>query len=409
MLPEKFRKRLYTCMRDGYCRVMTQHELGSEKVCPIREYDSPWEHRHATGKCTIARALYDGEIELSAEIAELFYMCTLCGNCREHCIAYYPYMKGYCETPNLDTVELFEEIRAELVKQGFGPLKEHQYFKKSIMSYGNPYQQPRTARTRWVRKLGKDFAVKKLNKNDRADVLYYAGCTASYNQEIQAMVRNTVKILSSGGVDFGILGDDETCCGSVLKRIGETEAFEKQAKANIELINSTGVETVVTSCAGCYKTITQDWPRFGSLKPRVLHTVEMINELMKQEKLKLMKGAHDRKVVTYHDPCHLGRHTRVFDAPREVLDRLPDLKLVEMYPTREFGFCCGAGGGVMSGFSDLAAKIASGKVQKAVEAGADILTSACPFCLANLTQGNRIAETQVKEIVDITDLVSRSL
>ena len=127
MFPEKFRKHLYTCMRDGYCRDMTCHELGSEKVCPIREFDSPWEHRHATGKLTIARALYDGELEISEEVAELFYMCSLCGSCREHCIAYYPYMRGYCETPNLDTVELFEAIRAELVQQGFGPLKEHRH------------------------------------------------------------------------------------------------------------------------------------------------------------------------------------------------------------------------------------------------------------------------------------------
>ena len=174
------------------------------------------------------------------------------------------------------------------------------------------------------------------------------------------------------------------------------------------MINATGVETVVTSCAGCYKTIKQDWPQFGTLKPRVLHTVEMIRELMEKGKIEFTRGKNDKKIVTYHDPCHLGRHCRVFDAPREILDRLPHLKLVEMYPTREFAMCCGAGGGVMSGFSDLAVKIAAGKIQKAVEASADILTSACPFCLSNLNQGNRIAKTQVKEIADITDLILQS-
>jgi heterodisulfide reductase subunit D len=410
MLPERFRKPLYVCMRDGYCRVMTCHEQGFEKICPIREFESTWEYRHATGKCIIARGLYDGEIELTEEVAKVFYMCTLCGNCREHCIAYYPFMKGYSEEKNLDTVELFEEIRAELVKQGFGPLKQHELFTKSIINYENPYQQPRTGRTRWLRRMRKDLKVKQLGKNNKADVLYYVGCTASYNQELQSMVRNTCIILENAGIDFGILGNDERCCGSTAKRVGDLQVFERQAKANIEMINELGVETVVTSCAGCYKTMKQDWPEFGELKPRLVHTVELVEELMIDDKLKLRKGDKgDESVVAYHDPCHLGRHNRIFDPPREILHRLPGLKVVEMYPTRENAFCCGAGGGVMSGYPDLAVKIAAGKIEKAVEVEADILTSACPFCLTNLAQGNKIAETQVREVADITDLITRCL
>jgi len=410
MLPEKFRKPLYFCMRDGYCRVMTCHELRFEKICPIREFESTWEYRYSRGKCAIARGLYEGEIELTEDVAEIFYMCTLCGNCREHCIAYYSFLKGFSEEKNLDTVELFEEVRAELVKQGFGPLKQHKAFTKSIVNYENPYQQPRGGRTRWLRTMSKDVKVKKIGKADHADVLYYPGCTASYNQEIQSVVRNTCIILEKARINFGILGNDERCCGSIAKRIGDLELFERQAKANIEMINELGVETVVTSCAGCYKTMKQDWPEFGELKPRLAHTVEFVAELMKDNKLKLKKDdKDDESVVTYHDPCHLGRHSRVFDPPREILDRLPGVKRVEMYPTRENAFCCGAGGGVMSGFPDLAVKIASGKIDKAIEANADILVSACPFCLTNLGQANKIAKTQVKEVADITDLVIRSL
>ncbi len=409
MLGEKFKQPLYSCMRDGYCRVMTFHERGFEKICPIREFDSTWESSLSRGKCFIARGLYEGAIELSEEVAEVFYKCTLCGNCREHCIAYYAYLYGLSETPSLDSVELFEGIRAELVKQGFGPLNKHKPLLKSIMNYENPYQQPRSGRSRWLRKAGKDLKIKKLSKKQKADVLYYAGCTAAYNQELQSMVTNTCAIFQRAGLDFGILGDDERCCGSTAKRIGDLELFERQARANIDMINELGVETIVTSCAGCFKTIKQDWPEFGRLKARVVHTVELVEELMKSDKLKLHADKGEARTVTYHDPCHLGRHNRIFDPPREILSRLPGLRLVEMYPTRESAFCCGAGGGVMSGFPDLAVRIAGGKIDKATEAGADILTSACPFCLTNLTQGNKIAKTQVKEVVDITDLIVRSL
>lgn len=167
MLPEKFKKPLYVCMREGFCRSQTYHEHGIEKICPIREFESPWDFRYARGKCTLAKALYDDDFELNEEVAEMFYMCTLCGNCREHCIAYYPYQMGWTEKPNLDTVEMFESIRAEIVKQGFGPMPQHKIYMKSITSYGNPYQQPTNARTRWIRKMGPDFKVKTLGNQKK--------------------------------------------------------------------------------------------------------------------------------------------------------------------------------------------------------------------------------------------------
>ena len=255
--------------------------------------------------------------------------------------------------------------------------------------------------------LGETTAV---TNNDKTKVLYYVGCTASYNQEIQQMVENTCRILQKAEIDYGILGNDETCCASIAFRLGNLELAEKQVKANIEMINDLGVDTIVTSCAGCYKTIKQDWPRYGKLNPQLAHTVTFVAELIKDNKLKFKDGNNGNDgVVTYHDPCHLGRHTRVFDPPREILKSLPGFKFVEMYPTREHAFCCGAGGGLMSGFPDLAAKIASGKVDKALQAGADTLTSACPFCLTNLIQGNKVAKEKVKEVTDITDLIIRCL
>ena len=398
---EEYKGQIYKCFRDGYCRVMTYQDQGIDKICPIREFEDHWEMRFARGKMALARGLVDGEIELTPEVAELFYHCTLCGNCREHCLSCYPFQKGWTDDRHLDTVEVFEAVRAEAVRLGVGPLEDHRALIGGIVNYDNPYAQPRARRDRWAKGLN----IKDASK-EKVDVLYYAGCTASYVPDVQDMARATARLLNEAGVSFGILGKEEKCCGSTPLRLGARQSFEDQAAENIEIFRKSGAKMIVTSCAGCFKTFREDYPKVGEIGIEVLQITQVLDRLIKEGKLEFKKPLN--KTVTYHDPCHLGRAQRVFDEPRDILRSLPGVKFVDMYPTREHSLCCGAGGGVKSGLPDLALKIAGGKIEKAREAGADLLVTSCPFCVRNLADAANSSGDGMS-VMDITVLAEQAL
>lgn len=350
----------------------------------------------------IARGILEGKFEITNELAEAMYMCTTCGNCQIHCGRNYSYyVARFLDDKNLRNVDVFEAFRADLVEKGYGPMKNQLALTKSLEVNGNPWGQPKSARTRWMRKS----KIKDLNK-EKAKYLYFVGCTFAYDNNINSVPSKAVDLLKAANVDFGILGTQEKCCGSILKRTGSREQFVKLAKENIEQLNSLGVEALITNCAGCYKTIRNDYPEIGKLNFKVMHVTELYEQLIKEGKLKFKKEIAKR--VTYHDPCHLGKHSDVYDPPRNVLRSIPGIDLVEMYPTREHGFCCGGGGGLASGFRDLATKVGVSKLKKAVETGADILSSACPFCYQNFLVA--LGNTENKIIFkDVTELLADSV
>jgi Fe-S oxidoreductase len=233
--------------------------------------------------------------------------------------------------------------------------------------------------------------------------LYYAGCMASYR--VPSIARATVRILRTGGINFDVLGDKEKCCGSVLLRTGQHDIAEKVIKENAEILNS--YDRVITTCAGCYRTFKLDYPEFLSFDVEILHTSEVIVELLREGKLKL---SPKNVTLIYHDPCHLGRHSKVYDAPREILSMIPEARVVEFERNREDSLCCGAGGGVRSAFPELAKKVASYKIEEAKEKNVELIVSACPFCEYNLRDVSEgmdvkdIAEV-VAELLEVNDNV----
>ena len=242
-------------------------------------------------------------------------------------------------------------------------------------------------------------------KNEKVKILYFVGCTASYDDNVKEVAINTVNILHALGLNFGILGKNEKCCGSVLLRVGDHE-FERLAKENIETFNSLGIDMIVTSCAGCYRTIKEDYKKVGKLNMEVLHTVQLLARLIREKKIELKYEVPF--TVTYHDPCHLGRHSNLYDEPREVLRAIPGLKFVEMERNREFSRCCGAGGGLKAGFPDIQNKMAAERVRDAEKTGAQRLVSACPFCYQGLQIGIKAINSPIK-MTDITELVAMSM
>ncbi len=324
------------------------------------------------------------------------YECSTCGQCQIVCPA------------NIDTVNLWEEIRRVMVMAGYGPLESQKGLVKSVKSYDNPWQQPRTARAKWARRAKKEKLIADLPpdiKKKGGKILLFLGCTASFDSNVRQVAVSTVNILESLGVSYGILGNKEACCGSVMLRMGDPE-YERIFTHNIELFNSLGIEALVTSCAGCYKTIHEDYPRVGKLNFEVMHTIQFLHRLLEKGMLDFKHPVET--VVTYHDPCHLGRASGVFEEPRLIMEAIPGLELIEMPRNREYSRCCGAGGGLKAGYPDLQNLMAQERVKEAVETGAEQLVSCCPFCYQGLQIGIGAQGAEIKA-QDLSALVELSL
>ena len=383
---EKHAQDLWSCAKCGFCVA----------VCPTFE-EIGWEGLTARGKIhTMMEALKGENPELTNEFIERAYQCTTCGACKE-----------VCQT-GIETVELWESMRRVFCEMNKGPLPQHEALLKSIKNYDNPLQQPRTGRDRWMRMATKEGRVKEKIKDiskDKSSMLYHVGCIGSFDANVKEVAYNTAFILQSAGVDFAALGKKELCCASTLKRVGDIE-FENVARKTLDLYNSLGVETVVTSCSGCYKTFKEDYPLLGNVNFKVKHIIEVLEELINAGKLKFKKDL--KMKVTYHDPCHLGRHTRLFEPPRNVIKAIPGIELVEMERNRENSRCCGAGGGFRIAYPDVQAKIAVKRVQDAEETGASAIVSGCPFCYAGIQTAIGATGSSLK-MVDITEIVAMAL
>ncbi|MCP4577490.1 MAG: (Fe-S)-binding protein, partial [Deltaproteobacteria bacterium] len=222
---------------------------------------------------------------------------------------------------------------------------------------------------------------------------------------VKQVAINTINILEALDIDYGVLGKDEKCCGSVLLRMGDPE-HKRLFKENIDQFNSLGIDTLISSCSGCFKTIMQDYPKIGKLNFEVLHTVEFLARLLKSGELTFPHPVN--KDITFHDPCHLGRATGGFDAPRMIMEAIPDLNLTEMPRNREYSRCCGAGGGLKAGFPDIQGRMAQRRVKEAEETGAKELVSCCPFCYQGLQVGIGVSESPIV-MKDLSAYIAQSL
>jgi heterodisulfide reductase subunit D len=335
----------------------------------------------ARGRNLIIRAYLQGIIKPDERMARLLYSCLLCRLDEESCGARIP------------NAEIYERTRQDLLSRGFGPLPEHSPLLASLRNYGNPWMQPKSARERWSRKIDSDGETRSGNRT-----LYFAGCTFSLAPEIGSVPASMVELMDMAGERYDLLGKEELCCGSTALRLGDRKLFDQLSKENSEILSR--YDRVVTSCAGCFKTISQDYKGNGDRR-QSLHSVQLLSELIRAGKLR----PHELKAkVTYHDPCHLGRHTGIYDAPREVLRSIPGVDLIEMKNSRELSRCCGAGAGVKTANPAVSLEIAKKRAQEALETGAEILVTACPFCEQNLLEAVHSLDVRLK-IMDVSELL----
>jgi len=325
------------------------------------------------------------------DLRDLLYFCIGCGNCERACKDF----SSYVPVPNI-----IEKIRALLVKEGVGSLPRQKAFGEHTILEHNPYMEKHQNRFDWL--------PKKISNTlpEKAEYIYFVGCTSSYRQK--QLTLDTVNVFTKLGVDFTVLGPDEWCCGSPLLRTGQWDIAKKLAEHNRDVLSKMDPDKIITTCAGCYRTFEVDYKKtykdmLGVDFPfKVLHTTQLLAELIKKKELTFNKK-YDAVKVTYHDPCHLGRHAGVYDAPREVLGAITGLKLVEMPRTRDRSWCCGAGGGFKAGYTDNSLSVALDRLTEVEGTGATILASACPFCWRSLDDAiqKKNSKMVMKDVIQI--------
>lgn len=389
----KLEQMVASCSRIGDCRQMVKPSAGRYDVCPVKDYLGGFEPYVARGKLRMADGLLRGTLNVSDGLAKSIYECTLCGSCKEAC---HNSGDACIELPTsrwIDHVKVFEALRADLVEAGYGPMPRHREIYGSIEKDHNPYFEKHADRGKWIPE-GKELPAK-------GGLVLFAGCTEPYRQP--ELLTSLLGILDAAGVKVAVTNPNEWCCGSVAIRTGNKPLAESLAKHNIEALQKAGAKDVLVHCSGCYRALKKDYPEIvGKLPFNVVHATEFIRDLIKDEKISF-KEAEEEVKVTYHDPCHLGRQTGLYDAPREVLKAIPVVQFVEMKRIRENAWCCGAGGGVKSAFADLAVSVGMDRLAEAEATKAKFITSACPFCRGNFIDAAKAkkARIQVKDVIEL--------
>jgi len=386
----KYEHMLLQCIACGDCREAIDITSDPPKwgVCAVRDHTPGFEPFFGRGKMQIIRSIWQNKLDLSKEIAEVIYQCPTCNACAETCVY------------DLDNALIYEALRAELVEKGFD-LKSHSGMNDAMVKLLNPYKRDNKMKGEWLKEL--DFKVKNATK-EKANILYFVGCTAALTPEIRTVAINTAKVLHKLDVDFSVFGENEVCCGSVAMRTGDRKAFKSVAAKNYDLFKKSEAKKIITSCAGCYRTLKVDYAEMmEDLGIEVLHSIELIKNIITQKDIKLKNLGI---TTTYHDPCHTGRHTGLYEEPREILEKIATIK--EMKSIKNNAKCCGAGGGVKKGYPELSLEIAKSRIKEAEETRANYLVSICPFCFRNLSDAIKDLDSDI-EMIDLLELINQAL
>jgi Fe-S oxidoreductase len=418
---EQYKGDMAMCCRCSACKFVPMQKVkGSEfsHVCPsISRYNF---HAYSGGgRVNIGTAMLKNGMNYTDKLLHVVYNCQMCGGCDISC--------KYAM--DMEVLEPINAFRIKCVEDG----KTNPALDKVIANLKKTGSMVPVKGKRGDWAAGLDI---KDATREKVDVLYHVGCLTSYDKDMQKLAKATVKILQKAGVNFGIAGDAETCCGGRAYQMGYEKDFLNQARKNMAMIKKAGVKTLVTGCADGYQAFKVLYDKFdlkGNLE--VLHISEYIDRLIKAGKLKPKKKVN--LSVTYHDPCRLGRlgepwiHWKgtkipgdrfvfdppkeyrrgtkgVYEPPRDVLKSIPGIKLTEMTRIKEYSWCCGAGGGVNESNPDFATWTAKKRIEEAVSTGAEAIVTACPWCEKTFNEAIKESGSSLK-VYDIVELVEKAI
>jgi Fe-S oxidoreductase len=344
----------------------------------------PWNRVTTFSVRKLVREAVFGLSELERED---IWLCTTCGRCPQQCPR---------DVRQIDDIVSLRRIATE-----YGvfppPIRPLHGISSSLSLHGNPLGEERSTRGDWA----EESSVKAYTEG--MEVLYFSCCYASYDPRLKKLAQATAEILNKAGVEYGILGAEENCCGESVRKTGNEALFKTLAKDNIKTFVESGVKKIVVSSPHCLHTFKNEYPEF-MVSFDVVHVSQFVFQLIEEGRLKPTKEYG--KKVTYHDPCYLGRHNSVYDEPREMMGQIPDLELVEMAENREDSLCCGMGGGRIWLETPSEERFANIRLQQAIDTGAEVLATSCPYCISQF-EDSRLAAKDGEgiEIKDVTEIL----
>lgn len=352
--------------------------------CGLCDVVCPWNRVRTFSMRKIVRQATFGLTDIENED---IWLCTTCGRCPQQC------------PRDVKQIESGIALRRIATEYGVFPksVTPVRTIRGSLVGEGNTLSEERAKRGDWA----KSHSVKPFTEG--MEILYFPGCYPSYDPRLKKVAVATANILNQAGVDFGILGDKENCCGESIRKTGDEEVFKRLARENIKTFIDNGVKKILVSSPHCYHTFKNEYPEF-MVDFEVVHITQYLFELIDKGTLELKKEYG--KKITYHDPCYLGRHNGIYDEPREVLQKVPGLVLNEMPDSRVDSLCCGGGGGRVWMETQKGERFSDLRIQQAMDVGAEVLVTACPYCITMFEDSRVTMEADEKiEIKDITEII----
>jgi Fe-S oxidoreductase len=344
----------------------------------------PWNKVRAFSMRRIVREAAFGLTEIESED---IWRCTTCGRCPQLC-------------PR-DVKQIDSGVALRRVATEYGvfpkPVRAIRTVSGSLVGNGNPLNEAREKRANWADGLSVNAFAEGM------EILYFPGCYLSYDPRLKKVARATAGILKKAGVDFGILGPLENCCGESIRKTGDEELFKRLARENIKTFIDHGVTKILVSSPHCYHTFKNEYPEFR-VNFEVVHIATYLFELMRTGRIEITRDY--AKKVAYHDPCYLGRHNGIYDEPREALKKIPGLELKELEESRRDSLCCGGGGGRIWMETQKGERFSDLRLEQAIGAGAEVLATSCPYCIANFEDSRlTLNVTERIEVKDITEII----
>jgi Fe-S oxidoreductase len=379
----------YACAVCGRCTDVCPANISGKTLSPMHIVLNLKEHLVDTVAGTPEDT--DGGVIGQSIGEEALWDCLTCGACVQECPV------------GVEHINTLVDMRRNLVMERASMPETAMNALMSMEQRGHPWRGTTYTRTDWAEGLG----VKTLAEHPEAAVLFWVGCTAALEQRSRAVARAMASVLKRAGVDFAILGGEETCTGDPARRMGNEYLYQTMAKQSIETLNRYSVKKIVTVCPHCFNTIKNEYPHLGG-EFEVQHYSEFVSELIAQGKIKPVARVEAK--VAYHDSCYLGRHNGVYDAPREIAKAIPGVELVEMERRRERGFCCGAGGGHMWMEESRGRRVNHVRTEQFLETKADTVGVSCPFCLQMFEEGiSSMGVEGSKRARDLIEILDESL